>query len=48
MKNYVTSNKKERALTMCNSMEGPGECDADGNKPVRERQVSRDPTHIGI
>ena len=38
--------KKRRNLTLCNSMDGPGECYAKWNKPVRERQVPYDFTYM--
>ena len=40
--------KKERKgnLTICDSMDGPGEHYAKWNKPVRERQVPYDCTHV--
>ena len=31
--------KKEEKFTLCNSIDGPGECYAKWNKPVRERQI---------
>ena len=38
--------KKEGNLTFFDSMDGPGECYAEGNKPVRERQVPYDFTYM--
>ena len=37
---------KERNLTFCNSMDGPGDYYAKWNKPVRERQTPYDPTYM--
>ena len=37
--------KKEK-FTLCNSMDGPGEYYAKWNKPVRERQIPYDFTHM--
>ena len=37
---------KEENFTLCNSMDGPGEHYAKGNKPVRERQIPYDFTHM--
>ena len=34
--------KKEENVTLCNSMNGPGEHYAKGNKPVRESQIPYD------
>ena len=33
-------------FTLCNSVDGPGENYAKGNKPVRERLVPYDFTHM--
>ena len=38
--------KKEENFTLCNSMNGPGEHYAQCNKPVRERQILYDITHM--
>ena len=38
--------KKEGNLTLCDSMDGPGEHYAKWNKPVRERQIPYDFTHM--
>ena len=37
---------KTENVTLCGSMDGPGEHYAKSNKPVRERQVSYDLTHM--
>ena len=37
---------KEENFTLCNSMDGPGEHYAKGNKPVRERQIPQDFIHM--
>ena len=42
----VLSHKKEENFTLCNSMDGPGEHFAKSNKPVRERQIQHDFTHV--
>ena len=39
--------KKENNCTLCDSMDGPGELYAVWNKPVRERQIPCDFTHMG-
>ena len=36
------SYKKEVILTLCNSMDGPGDYYAEYSKPVRERQIPYD------
>ena len=38
--------KKEENFTLCNSMDGTGELYAKWNKPVRERQIPYDFTHM--
>ena len=38
--------KKEEIFTLCNSLNGPGEHYAQLNKPVRERQIPYDVTHM--
>ena len=38
--------KKEENFTLCDSMDGPGEYYAKWNKPVRERQIPYDFTHV--
>ena len=38
--------KKEENFTLRNSMDGPGEHYAKWNKPVRERQIPYDFTHM--
>ena len=38
--------KKEGTRSLCNSMDGPGEYYATHNKPVRERKIPYDLTHI--
>ena len=38
--------KREENLTLCNSMDGPGEHYATWYKPVRERWMPYDFTHI--
>ena len=43
---YYSAVKKEGNLTLYNNMDGPGEHYAKWNKPVRERQVPYDFTHI--
>ena len=42
----LLGHKKEEKFTLCNSMDGPGENYAKWNKPVRERQVPYDFTHM--
>ena len=37
---------KKEDFTLCNSMDGPGECYAKRNKPVRERRIPYDFTHM--
>ena len=41
----LLSHKKEN-LTLCNSIDGPGEHHAKWNKPVRERQIPYDFIHV--
>ena len=43
---YYLVVKKEGNLTLCNSVDGPGEHCAEWNKPVRERQVPYDLIHM--
>ena len=38
--------KKEETFTRCGSMDGPGEYYAKWNKPLRERQIPCDFTHM--
>ena len=42
----IGGKKKEGNLTLCDSMDGPGEHYAKLNEPVRERQVPYDLTYI--
>ena len=42
----LLSHKKEENFTFCDSMDGPGEHYAKWNKPVRERQILYDFTHM--
>ena len=42
----VLGHKKEENSTLCNSMDGPGEHYAKGNKTVRERQMPKVFTHM--
>ena len=42
----LLSCENEETFTLCNSMDGPGEHYAKWNKPVRERQVPYDFTHM--
>ena len=42
----LLSHKKEENFTVCNSMVGSGEHYAKWNKPVRERQIPYDFTHM--
>ena len=44
MEYYLAVKKKE--LTLCNSMDGPGEHYSEWNKPVRERQIPHDLIHM--
>ena len=44
---YYLAIKKEGNLIYCNSMDGPGEHYAKGNKPGRERQIPYDFIHMG-
>ena len=43
---YYLDVKKEENFTLCNSMDGPREHYAKWNKPVRERQIPHDFTHM--
>ena len=43
---YNLAVKKYENFTICDSMDGPGEHYAKWNKPVRERQISHNFTHI--
>ena len=43
---YYSAIKKKNIFTLCNSMDGPGEYYAKWNKPVRERQIPYDLTHV--
>ena len=38
--------KKEENFSLCKSMDGPGEHYAKWNKPVRDRQIPYDFTHV--
>ena len=40
------SHKKEENFILCDDMDGPGEHYAKRNKPVRERQILYDFTHM--
>ena len=40
--------EKEGNLTLCGSMDGPGEHYAEWNKPVRERQIPYDLLMCGV
>ena len=42
----LLSHKKGENCTLCDSMDGPGEHSAKWNKPVRERQILYDFTHM--
>ena len=42
----LLGSEKEENLTLCDSMDGPGEHYAKWNKPVRERQIPYDLTHM--
>ena len=42
----LLGHKKEENLTLCNSMDGPGEHYATLNKLVRERQIPCDFTYM--
>ena len=42
----LLSHKKEENAILCNSMDGPGERYAKLDKPVRERQLPDDFTHV--
>ena len=44
----LLGHKKEEDFTLCNSMDRPEEHYAKGNKPVRERQIPYDFTHMWI
>ena len=43
---YYLAVKKEENVTLCDSMDGPGEQCNNWNKPVRERQTPYDFTHV--
>ena len=43
---YYLAVKKEENLTLCDNMDGPGEHYAKWNKPIRERQIPYDFTHV--
>ena len=43
---YYSAIKKEESFTLCNTMDGPGEHYAKWNKPVREKQIPYDFTHM--
>ena len=42
MEYYLVIKKKEKSFSFCDNMDGPGECYATWNKPVRERQIPYD------
>ena len=42
----LLSHKKEENFTLCDNMDGPVEHHAKRNKPVRERQIPYDFTHM--
>ena len=42
----LLGHKKEENFALCNSMGGPGEHYAKWNKPVRERQIPYNFTHM--
>ena len=42
----LLSHKKEENFTLCDSMDGPEEHYATGHKPVRERHIPYDFTHV--
>ena len=42
----LLGHKKEENFILCDSMDGPGEHYAKWNKPVRERQIPYDFTHM--
>ena len=44
--NGILLTHKQEKFTLCNSMDGPGECYAKWSKPVRERQVPYDFTRM--
>ena len=44
--NGILLGSKKENFTVCNSMDGPGEHYAKWNKPVRERQIPYDFTHM--
>ena len=44
--NGILLGHKEETFTLCNSMGGPGEHYAKWNKPIRERQIPYDYTHV--
>ena len=43
---YYSAIKKKKNFTLCNSMDGPEECYAKWNRPVRGRQIPYDFTHV--
>ena len=43
---YYSATKKEKKFTLCDSMDGPGEHYTMLKKPVRERQIPYDVTHM--
>ena len=43
---FYSAIKKEENCTICSSMDGPGEHYAKENKPIRERQIPYDFTHL--
>ena len=42
----LLSHKIEENFTLCDSMDGPGEHYAKWNKPIREKQIPYDLTHM--
>ena len=42
----LLGHKKEENFNVCDGMDGPGEHYAKWNKPVRERQIPYDFTHM--
>ena len=43
---FYSAIKKEENFILCNSMDAPGEYHAKWNKPIRERQIPYDFTHV--
>ena len=42
----ILDHKQEESFTICNSIDGPREYYAKLHKPVRERQIKKDFTHM--